>query len=290
MADIIDIKDVKDSNVDIVELTDDDVMSEEDMKFFEDLVKSAPGMDGIELLGSLISLPDKEFNALRPLVLEEMEKAFNNSNDKYQLALALNMSGQSVEQLHETLNQLSTEIDEKFASYSEDRRDFLKQMISMIANSMETGKACHNRIIRIPIELCREGAHIPTYAHDGDSGCDVYALDDYTIPAWQTMTLKLGFKVAIPFGYELQMRPRSGMSAKTKLRIANAPGTLDSSYRGEVGVIIDNISDRPFYIVKGQRIAQMVLQEVPVASFYQVDKVDELETKRGEGGFGSSGK
>ena len=80
------------------------------------------------------------------------------------------------------------------------------------------------------------------------------------------------------------------MSSKTKIRVANAPGTIDAGYRGEVGVILDNIGDYPYYITKGQKVAQMVLKEVPVASFYKVEDISVFSSERGEGGYGSSGK
>lgn len=254
------------------------------------LPEDIPGLDGIGALVAMLDLGDTEFESMKPLLLEELEKGFNNSNDKYNLAFALNSSGYSAAELRQTFNQIISEIDTKFENYNESRRDFLKQIFSMLVNSLETGKGLHNRIIRIPMELCHPDAHLPTYAHDGDAGCDVYCLDDYTVEPHQTMILPLGFKVAIPHGYEIQMRPRSGMSAKTKIRIANAPGTIDAGYRGEVGVIIDNIGDYPYYITKGQKVAQMVLSEVPVASFYTVDSISSFESERGSGGYGSSGK
>lgn len=269
---------------DIVEFTDN-----KETNSFDELANSIPGLEGIQALAGVLDLSDADFEALRPILLEELEKGFNNSNDKYNLALAFNMSGLSTAELRATFEGVLNKIDEDFSQYDEQRRSFLKQILAMMINSIETGKATHNRIIRIPIELCKEGAKVPTYAHDGDAGCDVYALDDYTVEPNQTMVIPLGFKVAVPFGYELQIRPRSGMSAKTKIRIANTPGTIDSGFRGEVGAIIDNIADRPFYIVKGQRIAQMVLSEVPVASFYTVDSVEKFTTDRAEKGFGSSG-
>ena len=269
---------------DIIEFTPDKPENS-----FDQLVNAMPGLDGIQALAGILDLSDADFEAMRPILLEELEKGFNNSNDKYNLALAFNMTGMSNAELRNTFDEVIKKIDEDSSQYDEKRRNFLKQILSMMINSLETGKATHNRIVRIPIELCKEGAKIPTYAHDGDAGCDVYALDDYTVEPNQTIVIPLGFKVAVPFGYELQIRPRSGMSAKTKIRIANTPGTIDSSFRGEVGVIIDNIADRPFYIVKGQRIAQMVLSEVPVASFYTVDSVEKFTTDRAEKGFGSSG-
>ena len=96
-----------------------------------------------------------------------------------------------------------------------------------------------------------------------------------------------GIRIAMPFDMEAQVRPRSGMSHKTKLRIANAPGTIDSDYRGEVGIIIDNIGNLSIKIEKGQKIAQLILAEVPMAKFVEVDSLD--ETERGNNGFGSTG-
>ena len=254
------------------------------------LPEEIPGLDGIGALVAMLDLEDNEFESMKPLLLEELEKGFNNSNDKYNLAFAMNMSGRSVAELRTTFEEVIKSIDVKFPQYNQSRRDFLKQVFSMMINSLETGKGLHNRIIRIPIELCHPDAHLPTYAHDSDAGCDVYCLDDYTVEPHQTIIVPLGFKVAIPNGYELQIRPRSGMSSKTKIRVANAPGTIDAGYRGEVGVILDNIGDYPYYITKGQKVAQMVLKEVPVASFYKVEDISVFSSERGEGGYGSSGK
>ena len=259
------------------------------LEAFRDLQEAIPGLEGIESLLLLLNLPDSDFEALAPIMLEELEKGFNNSNDKYSLALALNQSGMGVDELDRTLHNAIESIDNNFADYSEKKRDFLKQIFNMLVNSMETAKALRHRIIRVPIELCHENARIPTYANDGDAGCDIYALDDYTLEPHSTTILPTGLKMAIPAGYEMQIRPRSGMSAKTKIRVANTPGTIDSGYRKEIGIIFDNIGDHPFYIVKGQRIAQFVLNEIPTASFYTVSNIDEYESER-KGGFGSTGK
>lgn len=269
------------------EVTDEET-EESSIEYFRELAESVPGMDGFEALAAVLAMPDDAFQAMRPLLLEELEKGFNNSNDKYSMAMALNQSGRSVEELKASFDAAIAEVDEKFKDYPEDRRDFVKQILNMSSNCIQEAKAARSRFVRIPIELCHENARLPQYAHDGDAGCDVFALDDYTVGAKQTMLIPLGFKVAIPKGYELQVRPRSGMSLKTKIRISNAPGTIDSTYRGEVGVIIDNIGDYPYYIVKGMKIAQLVLSEVPAAVFTKVEKVD--ETSRGTGGFGSTGK
>lgn len=263
---------------------------QEEQNILDMLVNMLPNLDGLQALTAVLDLPDREFDSFMPIVLEELEKGFNNSNDKYNLALALNMSGKTNAELRQLFTAVIETIDTEFEQYDEKRKGFLKQVIGMLMNCLERGTGLHERIIQIPIQLCHENAKMPTYAHDGDAGCDVYALDDYTIEPHQTIIIPLGFKVAVPAGYELQLRARSGMSARTKLRLANGVGTIDSGFRGEVGVIFDNISERPCYISKGQRIAQMVLSAVPVASFYEVDSVEAYESSRGEGGYGSSGR
>lgn len=204
----------------------DEATEESSEAYFRDLATKIPGMDGLEALASFLSMPDDAFEAMKPLMLEEMERGFNNSNAKYDMALALNMSGMSVAELNKAFEDSIAKIDEQFKDYDQSRRDFVKQVLTLAVNGLQSAKASSNKIIRIPIELTSPDAHIPTYAHDGDAGCDVYALDDYTVEPHQTMMIPLGFKVAIPKGYELQMRPRSGMSLKTKIRVANTPGTI----------------------------------------------------------------
>lgn len=103
----------------------------------------------------------------------------------------------------------------------------------------------------------------------------------------ETKVISVGFKMELPLGYEMQIRPRSGNSLKTKLRVANSPGTIDSGYRGDVGVILENVGDKPIIIFHGDRIAQGVVQEVPKVTLTKVKEVS--ETERGTGGFGSTG-
>ena len=143
----------------------------------------------------------------------------------------------------------------------------------------------------IAVELCREGAKLPTYAHDGDAGFDFYLPEDITIDAHKTgVIVPTGLKMAIPTGYELQIRPRSGNSVKTTLRIANAPGTIDCGYCDEIGVICDNIGDEPLSFKAGDRIAQGVLNVVPKGIFMQVDDINQVAGSNRGGGYGSSGQ
>jgi len=143
--------------------------------------------------------------------------------------------------------------------------------------------------INVKIKKLHEDAVIPTYGTDGAAGFDFYALEDTTLSPGQTKLIKTGIAMAIPQGYEIQVRPRSGMSLKTTFRVANAPGTIDSDYRGECCVIGHNLADgklRNVYIKKGDRIAQGVLSKVPQANFQVVKELD--DTDRGSGGFGST--
>lgn len=161
--------------------------------------------------------------------------------------------------------------------------------------------------VEVFIETCREGAVIPSYARPGDAGMDVFAAEESVIGPAETVIVPTGLKLAIPEGYEIQVRPRSGISYKTPLRISNSPGTIDSGYRDELGIIITNTSSENscdadkvhmldsagnkagiYKIRKGDRIAQIVLHEVPRIKFTEVASVGEISPGRG-GGFGSTG-
>ena len=132
--------------------------------------------------------------------------------------------------------------------------------------------------------------NLPFYATEGSAGMDVYSNEELELEPLSTTIVKTGLFVKIPEGYEIQVRPRSGLSAKSKLRIANSPGTIDSDYLGEIGIIIDNISDTyPHLIKKGERIAQLVLKKVEQIEWEEVEEFSEM-TERNTGGFGSTGK
>src|SRR5947209_18595481 len=144
----------------------------------------------------------------------------------------------------------------------------------------------------IEIELQRlphgEGLSAPSYATDGAAGLDVVAAEDLTLAPGQRHAVVTGFAIAIPHGYEIQVRPRSGLALKFGITCLNTPGTIDSDYRGEVKVILANLGAEPFQIVRGERIAQLVPAPVQRAAFVEVDDLD--ETPRGSGGFGSTGR
>lgn len=128
---------------------------------------------------------------------------------------------------------------------------------------------------------------LPTYATEGSSGADVYSNIDVMIKSGESVLIPTGLKMAIPFGYECQVRPRSGLALKHRITVLNSPGTIDHGFSGEIGVILINHGTESFYVNKGDRIAQLVL--APVYQF-KFEIVEELpSTERGEGGFGSTG-
>lgn len=132
-----------------------------------------------------------------------------------------------------------------------------------------------------------DGGSKPMYARDGDAGADLTASEAAVVPALGRVLVKTGIKIAIPYGYVGLVHPRSGLALKSGITVLNTPGTIDSGYRGEVGVILFNSTDAPFEVNPGDRIAQLVIQKVETAEFEVVDAL--TESDRGEGGFGSTG-
>jgi dUTP pyrophosphatase len=131
---------------------------------------------------------------------------------------------------------------------------------------------------------------LPTYATEGSAGMDICAAveDDVVLEPGQTALIPSGFAIALPMGYEAQVRPRSGLAIKHQIGILNAPGTIDSDYRGEVKVILTNFGAKSFVVRRGDRIAQMVIARYARATWDQRDVLD--QTERGSGGFGHTGQ
>ena len=133
-----------------------------------------------------------------------------------------------------------------------------------------------------------EGLPLPSYGSEHAAGLDVVAAESLTLAPGARHAVPTGFAIAIPHGYEVQVRPRSGLALKHGLTVLNTPGTIDSDYRGEVKVILANLGAEPFEVVRGERIAQLVPAPVQRARFEEVEDLD--ETARGAGGFGSTGR
>lgn len=265
--------------------------------------------DFVQTLVNLLSLPEDQFEILAPGIMQSFQQTINNPNDKITLVQSLNASGNKAEDLTSALMEVADGLEE--STLSRQKRDFLKEMMASIANAINDTEGIAKRNVPVAIELCHPDAKMPQYAHVSDSGMDVYAVEDVTIHPGETVLVPTGIKVALPVGFEIQVRPKSGRALKTKLRVANTPGTVDQGYRDEIKVILENVeppiqditydfdeNGRPiitsivhgadYTIAKGEKFCQFVLCEVPKAALYRIDNVKDLGEDRG-GGFGSTG-
>jgi dUTP pyrophosphatase len=278
-------------------------------KYMNAIAEASPETGGFDEIATLLAMPEEHFAVLGPVFLDELERKMKNSNEQLIMIQSMNVMGMTVENVREQYEQIYQEIDTQMgAILSNQKRDFLKRMIAITYNTLAESEGVAKKTILIPIEYCHADAKTPAYAHLTDSGMDIYALEDITIAPGETRLIPTGLKVAIPAGYELQVRPKSGRCLKTKLRVANTPGTIDAGYRDEIGVIIDNIEPfiksaqmndagmlynvefgSSYTIGKGEKFAQLVLAEVPKAIFYQVESVGEVANDGRNGGFGSTG-
>lgn len=278
------------------------------VKSIEELANLNPAFGGFDGIGLLLALPEDQFALLAPTFLHEVEKSINNSNDQFAMAQAMNTAGYKIEDLKTTFDTICSEIDTQMTTLTAQKRDFLKSLVGITYNAVSAADGIAKRHILIPIEYCHEDAKMPTYAHLTDAGMDIYLTEDVVIHPGETKLIPTGIKVAIPLGYELQVRPKSGRSLKSKLRIANTPGTIDAGYRDEICIIADNIDQvvkgaemdasgalcgilwgSDITLSKGEKIAQLVLSEVPKAVFYEVESVAAIENDGRKGGFGSTG-
>lgn len=142
--------------------------------------------------------------------------------------------------------------------------------------------------LNVSIKRLDPEVELPSYAYEGDAGLDLRANESVEIPPHERVLISTGIAIALPDGYAGFVQPRSGMALKRGLSIANTPGLIDARYRGEIKVIAVNLDPREtIRIERGERIAQLVIQQVPVVHLVEVDELD--ETDRGAGGFGSSG-
>lgn len=275
-----------------------------------DALSQLNSLDGnsIDAIAVLLSMDDAQFELVSSGILDSFLRSLNTTNARLMLAQSINATGSTAESVQDEFLQLVNEID-TITDLTAPKRDFLKKLLRGINTAISETEGIAKRYIQIPFVKCHPDAKMPEYAHPDDSGMDVYAVDDYVIHPGETKLIPTGIKVAVPNGYEIQIRPKSGRALKTKMRIANSIGTVDAGFRGELQVIIENIeppikditydfddNGRPIItsilrgsdmtIEKGEKFAQLVLMEVPKAVLFQVENLD--DTERGNGGFGST--
>lgn len=148
-------------------------------------------------------------------------------------------------------------------------------------------KQKHKFKMKIKIKKINPEAKLPSYAHDGDAGMDIYSCEDVLIIAGKTKIISTGLSFEIPYGFEMQIRPKSGLSLNFGLTILNSPGTLDAGYRGELKILVFNTSDKDYEVKKGQKIAQGIVSKIELVDIEEASELS--DTSRGKNGFGSTG-
>lgn len=249
-------------------------------------IGDAKNDDTISQFMMIMNLPNNQFDAIYPDFKKSLDGVFGTKSFQQEILKSLEtIPIRDIESEKATIEELIKEIKED-DSLSEHKKDLLTTLLER--SYLEVFDLFKNPRERVKVKITKiqSSAKIPTYAHPSDAGADVYAVSDVYIGPNETKIVPTGIKVAIPTGYEIQIRPRSGMSLKTPLRIANAPGTIDSDYRGEIGIIMTNIGDTTYEIKKDDKIAQMIISPVPMIDWVEVDELD--KTERNEKGFGSS--
>lgn len=233
----------------------------------------------------ILEMPDELFKTVYPTMREEFVKSAKSGEFKTEFEKGFSSEAEKINVLNSIEEARQEILDDD--CLSEEKREFLLLLWDTIENILED--VPFRDSVNVQIEYCHENAKEPTYANSTDAGCDVYAVEDNLIAPGDTKVIPTGLKMAIPNGWMISVRPRSGMSAKTGIRIANAPGTIDAGYRNEVGIILHNTSNTPYQIHAGDRIAQFVIERCPMIKFHKVDNVLEIEGDR-QGGFGHTGK
>lgn len=258
------------------------------------LFESAANKESLDTFMQFLDMPDEQFDAVWPMYKKSFENMMKSEKFQNEQKAALTMvPGVTLDEIQaereyygEILYDILQEPD-----LSENKKQFLSILFGGMADIHEQLLASGRTQVEVKIVKLNPDAIIPTYAHATDAGADISAVEETKIEPGETKIVKTGIAVAIPAGYEIQIRPRSGLSVKTKLRIPNAPGTIDTEYRGEIGVPICNTGDVPYVIEKGMKVAQMLIAPTPMIKWDEVATVEELgTTSRGDGGFGSTDK
>lgn len=268
--------------------------------------------NAIDTFAQILALPDEEFKTFSQLFLDTLEKELTDPKNISTMQIIFKNSGIDVENFVDSADDLCESLKEKYGKdLGEDRIDFLVKMVILFKNAVRANGNLGKKIVTIQVEKCSEDTKIPTYARVGDAGMDIYSTEEVTLAPGEKKLIGTGIKVAIPEGYEIEVVPKSGIALRTGLKVSNSPGTIDSGYRDEIKVIVENsepsikdieytfddnrnpviksiLHGKSYTIEKGQKIAQIILKEVPMINFQEVKNISEISGDRG-GGFGSTG-
>lgn len=257
-------------------------------------------------LAKIIMLSDENFKAFSPYLyagVDQWVDRCSHSKEAYEQAFPTGLPQE--EEISLAIQTLKENLSDEF---SQEKTDFLTYIV-LATGRVERDFLDDKQVaIQIFIETENEEIKIPFYAREGDAGMDVYSPADYSIDPGKNIMIPLGFKIAIPQGYAMLVLPRSGNSLKTKLRISNSPGLIDSGYRNTVGILVDNIEPpikaidseydengkltinsieygSSLEIPKGMKIAQLMLIKIPKVNYRKINDIMSIKGDRG-GGFG----
>lgn len=257
-------------------------------KKFNDLFASGGNDQIFDQFAALVDLPDDQFDTIYLSMKERLNLLFNSESFQSDVLNSLKMMGHgSIDEERLSAEEIIEDIKED-ESLTDNKKDILITIIEGSVLSIIKMIEVPRERVKVKIKKLHPDAIIPEYAHKTDAGADVYNLEEVILKPHETRLIKTGIAVAIPVGYEIQVRPRSGLSLKTELRIANAPGTIDADYRGEVCIIIQNTGNLSKTIARGDKIAQLVIAPTPMIEWEEVKELP--NTERGEDGFGSTDK
>lgn len=259
----------------------------------KEILKSVPSMDvdTASTFIDILELPDEEFDVAYPIFKEQILKIYNGAEFQQKMLQQMEVTPiDDIEEEKRVVEEFVTMITDD-ESLSANKKELITAMFDKVLEIFEQLANSGRTSVKVGIVKLNPDAIIPQYAHPTDAGADICAVEETKLEPGETKIVKTGIAVAIPAGYEIQVRPRSGLSLKSGLRIANAPGTIDTEYRGEIGVIMTNTKDIPYVIDKGMKIAQLVIAPTPMIKWEEVATVEELgTTSRGADGFGSTDK
>lgn len=252
-------------------------------------------LDSNDLSSSIVDLLSMPEFVLKEILDELEEDGIEKLTDTNSISAAkrqLENNGATVESFEKEIEELKAFKEDRIKGREFDNDQQIRMFDFFINYLYTTLEILKKEGLVIPIKIyiskLHEDAALPLYKHLGDSGCDICILEDTIIPAKTRVVCKSGIAVAIPVGYEIQVRLRSSVALNTPLLIPNSPGTIDSGYRGDVSIILFNTSDEPYEVKKGERIAQLVLSKVERINWEIIDDVVKVGENR-EGGFGSTG-
>ena len=249
-----------------------------------------------DIVETIIQMDDRDFNAIRHVVLDELEKSFNRPNERIKLVEALRLNNMSAEDVHDLQMQLIGQINENLTGQvSGNKLDFLRQITGLITNAIADTDGVYKRTVTVPYQKSNPEIPEPTYPNSGQYAMMVYATEEFRVDPDRSHMMRTGLRFALPKGYAFDVKTPARLLTLTKLRIV--PQIIGTYDRSELILIVENVEPRlvtgndgdeeapygrDYTVEKGSIIAELVLREVPTAVLYEVNNIDGLNDEIGE--------